>query len=371
MNSPTLLKAVREAFESNKYELKGTRVEKKEDNTPKRIIKIMAKAKTEETPKNLEELQKSLNAKYGKGTIVGGTEGKKDFKTVSTGSILFDRATNCGGYPIGKLIEILGPESAGKSTITLHAIAEFQKAGHTALLCDFEHSFDSEYAATIGVDIDTLLYTQPSTMEDGYNLIYDTIKSGLVQLIVLDSHTAMVSQMRLTNDSQIGDAKIAPEARVNSDALRKIKPELDLFNCTVIGVSQLRANIGGMGEVNVGTGGNAWKFYPDMRIKIYKILDRPNELNKTNIEIIKNKCSKPFGKCEVPILWGVGFDKMGEVIDIACEMGIIKKAGSWYSHGENKIGQGKDSVKELFESNPEFYEEIRSQVLNPTQNAGE
>jgi len=323
----------------------------------------MAKNKEQVQAKTLEELQKNLNEKYGKGTMVGASEGKKDFKTVSTGSIQFDRATNCGGYPIGKLIEILGPESAGKSTITLHAIAEYQKAGYSCLLCDFEHSYDSEYAETIGVDNNKLLYTQPNTMEDGYNLIYDTIVSGLVQLIVLDSHTAMVTKLRLTNDSQIGDSKISPEARVNSDALRKIKPELDLYGCTVIGVSQLREDIGGMGGAK-GTGGNSWKFYPDMRIKLYKILDKANETNKTNIEIIKNKCAKPFGKCEVPILWGVGFDKMGEVIDLASNQGIIKKSGSWYSYKEDKLGQGKSAVKDLFEDNPELYEEIRNLVLN-------
>lgn len=325
----------------------------------------MAKKATEEVvAKNLEELQKKLNAKYGKGTVVGAAQGKKDFKVVSTGSISFDRATFCGGYPMGKLIEILGPESAGKSTITLHAIAEFQKAGHTCMLCDFEHSFDAEYATTIGVDIEALLYTQPDTMEDGYNLIYDTIVSGLVQLVVIDSHTSMVSKMRLAGDSQIGDAKIAPEARVNSDALRKIKPELDLYNCTIIGISQLREDIGSMSGGAKGTGGNAWKFYPDMRIKLYKILDKPNELNKTNIEIIKNKCARPFGKCEVPIAWAVGFDKYGELIDLASGLGILSKSGSWYSYGENKVGQGKNSVKDLLHDNPELYEEIENKVLN-------
>ncbi len=328
----------------------------------------MAKTKKTEQSENgtvkknpFQEIKERMNTLYGRGTVVGGTDKIKDYEVVSTGSISFDEATNCGGIPIGKLIELFGFESSGKSTLSLHIIAEFQKRGKKCMLCDFEHSWDSEYAKTIGVDIDDLIISQPSTMEDGYNLIYEYIASGLVQLIVLDSHTSMIAKQRLTGE--IGDAKIAPEARVNSDALRKIHPALDKFKCTLLGLSQLRSNIGGMGDVNVPTGGNSWKFYPDMRIKIFKQLDRDNETNDTTIEIVKNKCSKPYGKCKIPIAWGIGIDKVQEVIDIAVVKGIIKKAGSWFSYGEDKIGQGNDKVKELLLDNPELYEEIRNKVL--------
>jgi recombination protein RecA len=201
----------------------------------------MAKEKSEK-PKNLEELKKQMNEKYGKGTVVGGIDKTKEYDSVSTGSISFDDITNCNGIPTGKLIEIYGPESSGKSTLMLHTIAEWQQKGKKCMLSDYEYSFDSDYAKTIGVNIDDLIISQPNNMEDGYNLIYDYIVSGLINLVVIDSHTAMVSKMRL--QGEIGDAKMAPEARVNSDALRKIKPVLEPNNVTLIGVSQLRANIG-------------------------------------------------------------------------------------------------------------------------------
>lgn len=326
----------------------------------------MAKAKKEEEEKDpLQKLKDEMNAKYGKGTVIGGKDKIKDYEVISTGSIGFDRETNCGGIPIGKLIEIFGLESSGKSTLTLHMIAEFQKAGKKCMLADFEHSFDSFYAETIGVNIDDLIISQPPTMEDGYNLIYDYVASGLVDLIVLDSHTSMIAKQRLTGD--IGDAKVAPEARVNSDALRKIHPALDKYKCTLIGVSQLRDNIGGMGDTKVPTGGNSWKFYPDMRIKIFKQLDRENETNDTTIEIVKNKCAKPFGKCKIPIAWGIGIDKIQELINEAISKGVIKKAGSWFSYNGDQIGQGNDTVRQLLEDNAELLEEVRAKVLAPVQ----
>jgi recombination protein RecA len=323
----------------------------------------MAKAKkeSEDGKDPLQKLKDEMNAKYGKGTVLGGKDKIRDYEVVSTGSIAFDRATNCGGIPIGKLVEIFGLESSGKSTLTLHIIAEYQKAGKICLLADFEHSFDSFYAETIGVNVDDLIISQPPTMEDGYNLIYDYVASGLVDLVVLDSHTSMIAKQRLTGE--IGDAKIAPEARLNSDALKVIHPALDKFKCTLIGVSQLRDNIGGMGDTKVPTGGNSWKFYPDMRIKIFKQLDRVNETNETTIEIVKNKCAKPYGKCKIPIAWGIGIDKVQELINEAVDKNIINKAGSWYSYNGDKIGQGNDKVKQLLEDNPELLEEVRVRVL--------
>lgn len=325
----------------------------------------MAKKKSEETEEKkitLESLTDKMNKLYGKGTVIGGGERNSNLGVISTGSILFDKATNCGGIPLGKLIELYGMESSGKSTIALHIISEFQKAGKKCLLCDFEYSFDGAYATQIGVNIDDLIIAQPNTMEDGYNLIYEYVKSGLVSLIVIDSHTSMVSKMRL--EGEIGDAKMAPEARVNSEALKKIKPLLEPNSCTLLGISQLRDAIGSMGEVKQPTGGNSWKFYPDMRIKIYKILDRPNELNKTVIEIVKNKCSKPYGKCEVPIAWGVGIDKMGELVSAAVQTNVIKQSGSWFSYGDSKLGQGAEAVKTLLADYENgLYAEIKPLVL--------
>lgn len=319
-----------------------------------------AKKDKEEEKDPLTLLRERMETKYGKGVIVSGAS-RKDFEVVSTGSLKYDKIMDCGGTPVGKLIEIYGPESSGKSTLTLHTISEFQKAGKKCVYADYEYSFDKHYAQKIGVDIDDLIIMYADTMEDGYNMIYEYIKSGKIGLIVIDSHTAMVPKQRL--DGQIGDAKMAPEARINSDGLKKIKSEIEKNGCTVIGISQLRAQIGIMGTGgNQPTGGNAWKFYSDMRIKVYKILDKANEANKTTIEIAKSKCGKPFGKTEINIAWGIGIDKQKEILDLAVELGIIKKAGSWYSQGENKLGQGSEAVKELFDANPQFYEEIRKEV---------
>jgi recombination protein RecA len=309
----------------------------------------------------LELLKEKLEKDYGKGIVMTGSS-KMNVKSCTTGSISFDKITDCGGIPVGKLIEVFGPESSGKSTAALHIIAEFQQRGKKCLLADYEYSFDKNYATKIGVKVDELIITQPDTMEDGYNIIYEYIKSGEIGLVVIDSHTAMVPKMRM--DGEIGDAKMAPEARINSDALKKIKAELEKNDCTVIGISQLRANIGGMGQGNVPTGGNAWKFYPDMRIKIYKTVDKQNETNETVIEIVKNKCGKPYGKCTIPIAWGIGIDKVAEVMKLSVELGIIKKAGSWYSYGENKLGQGSATVLELMNSNDDFYQEIKKKVLD-------
>lgn len=311
--------------------------------------------------KKLDSLREKLEKDFGKGIVVTGNT-KSSVESVGTGSRKFNKITDCGGIPVGKLVEIFGPESSGKSTICLHIIAEYQKAGKKCLLADYEYSFDKEYAKKVGVNVDELLITQPETMEDGYNIILEYIKSGEVGLVVIDSHTAMVPKARF--DCEIGDAKMAPEARINSEALKKIKSELEKYKCTVIGISQLRANIGSMAAVgNVPTGGNAWKFYPDMRIKVFKIVDKNNESNKTTIEIQKNKCGKPYGKCDVNIQWGIGIDKMHELLEIALEVGVLKKSGSWYSYEGNNIGQGASAVKELFLANEDLRKEIEKKAL--------
>jgi len=327
-----------------------------------------------EEKSKLQTLKEAMETKYGKGTIISGRE-RPDFPVVSTGSLMFDKSTDCGGIPVGKLIEIYGPESSGKSTLSLHIIAEFQKQypNKKCLLADYEYSFDKYYATSIGVDMDDIIITQPDTMEDGWNIIYEYVRSGEVSLVVIDSHTAMVPKARL--EGAIGDSKMAPEARINSEALKKIKAELEKNQCSILGISQLRSQIGkmqmGKGQTpsDKPTGGNAWKFYSDMRIKIYKILDKDHEINKTVTEIAKNKCGKPFGRSEFSLVWGEGIDKVGEIIILASKFKLIKKSGSWYSltqpdKEEVKIGQGANSVKKFFEDNPELYIEIKKEVIN-------
>lgn len=303
-----------------------------------------------------------LNRKYGLGTIIGGARFPDKLEIVSTGSFSLDYATGVGGNPRGKLIEIFGPESSGKSTLTLHFIAGFQKTGDKCLLVDFEQSFDKTYARAIGVDIDALIIAQPETMEDGYNIIYEIVRSGEFGLVVLDSQTAMPPKASL--ESEIGDAKMALQARVNNDALRKIKPNLMPTGTTLITVSQLRTNIGGYGDPNIPSGGNAYKFYADMRYKVSKQLDKDHDLNKTTVEVVKNKCASPFGKAEFKIEWGIGISRLQEIIDLAVEYDFLKRGGAgWFTIGDEKI-QGDVKLKEYLGKHPEFSQELETKVLN-------
>lgn len=309
-----------------------------------------------------ESIVDILNKKYGKGTVIGGGQAPDQLETVKTGSLTLDIATGVGGNPKGKLIEIYGPESSGKSTLCLHFIAEFQKAGEKAMLVDFEQSFDKKYAKSIGVNVDEMFIAQPETMEDGYNIIYEAVLSKEFGLIVLDSQTAMPPKASL--ESEIGDAKMALQARVNNDALRKIKPNLMPTGTTMITISQLRTNIGGYGDPNVPSGGNAYKFYADMRYKVSKQLDKEHDQNKTTVEIVKNKCASPFGKAEFKIKWGEGIDRMQEVLDLAVEYKFITKGGAgWYTIGETKL-QGDDKVKEFLKDNSDYALELETKVLN-------
>lgn len=301
-----------------------------------------------------------LNEKYGKGTIIGGGQAPDHLDVVKTGSLTLDIATGIGGNPKGKLIEIYGPESSGKSTLCLHFISEFQKAGEKTMLVDFEQSFDKKYAKSIGVNVEEMFIAQPETMEDGYNLIYEAVLSKEFGLIVLDSQTAMPPKASL--ESEIGDAKMALQARVNNDALRKIKPNLMSTGTTMITISQLRTNIGGYGDPNVPSGGNAYKFYADMRYKVSKVLDKAKETNKTTVEVVKNKCAPPFGKAEFNIIWGIGVDRMGELIDLAVEYKFLEKSGTWYTISDTKLQDGK--LREFLRDNEAFALELETKVLN-------
>jgi recombination protein RecA len=305
--------------------------------------------------KTLDELEK----KYGMNTT-----NIKDLKVVSTGSIQLNQAMKIGGTALGKIVEILGPESSGKSTIMLHQIAEYQKAfpDKRVALFDYEHSFDPLYAQAIGVDNDKLLIYQPDTQESGYDMVLGLIQKNLVSCVVIDSQSAAPPKAVL--EGEMGDSTIALQARNNSKFCLKVKGLLSINNTTLFLVSQTRSNIGGMGDPTITTGGNAIKFYADVRWKIWKQNDKPNELNKTTIDVIKSKVGKPFGQAKVNILWGVGFDKMGEILDYAEDFSIIKRSGTWYAYGESKLGQGMNSVKAIMRDHPELFEEITDKVMD-------
>lgn len=324
--------------------------EKKKELTPE-----------EQFNKKMEELE----TKFGKGSIYYGQETGAELESISTGSLAFDMITR-GGHKLGKLIEIFGPESSGKSTLTLHAIANFQNIGRCALI-DYESSYDRSYAKKLGVKVDKLILVQPSTMEDGYNLMNELILTGKMSLLVMDSHTAAIPKMRL--DALVGETKMAPEARTNSEGLKKLKPLLMPNNCSVIGISQLRADIGGYGEANKPTGGNAWRFYTDIRYKVYKELKREDEYNKTTIEVVKSKCYPPHGKATFNINWGTGIDKLQEIIDIAVEYKLLTKGGAgWYTIGDTKI-QGDNAIKEFLNDNENFRDTLEVKVLEALKNS--
>lgn len=320
-------------------------------------------AKIVEPTDKFEEKLKSLEKRFGMGTIIHGADVEEKLEVVSTGSISLNIALGCGGTPIGKLIEKLGMESSGKSTSTLHDIAEFQKAypEDEMVLCDYEQSFDKKYACELGINMNRLTILQPECLEDGYNLLEELIKTGKVRLAVIDSHTAGMPKKVV--DGDVGDATIGLQARINSQGLGKIKPLLRANRCTLIGISQIRQNVGGYGDPNQSTGGLSWKFYSDIRMKFTKSVDKDGEANKTTVEVIKNKCSVPYGKAQFLISWGKGIDKMQEIIDAAVEFKLISKGGAgWYTIGETKL-QGDEKVKVFLADNPEYAAQLEEQVV--------
>ena len=321
----------------------------------------MAKQKIEK--QGNEEVLASLEKKYGMGRA-----SINDLTVVSTGSMQLDRAMEIGGTAVGKMIELFGENSCGKSTLCLHQMAEYQKAfpDRKVALFDFENSFDKKYAEAIGVNTDELLIYQPDFQEVGYNMILALIEKNLVSCIVIDSQTAACPKAII--DGEMGDSTIGLQARNNSKFCMKVKGLLNIHNTTLFIISQTRSNIGGYGEPTITSGGNAIKFYADARWKIWKIGDKEHEANKTTVDVVKSKIGKPFGQAKFQIQWGVGISKEREVLDYATEFGIIKQAGSWFSYGDSKIGQGIDNVKQLMEDNPELYEEIRNKVINRLNN---
>lgn len=305
-----------------------------------------------------------LEKDYGKGTImrIGDNPQVMDFDVVSTGSLQIDLDTGIGGVRRGRIYEIMGWESSGKTTITLHMIAEHQKLGLKAALVDAEHAFDAKYAAAIGVNLDDLYISQPQSGEEGLNVVDVLLGTDAFGIIVIDSVAALTPQKEI--DGVIGASSIGLQSRMMGQAMRKMASLADKSNTTLVFINQIREKIGVMfGSPETTAGGNALRFYASMRFDVRKRVDLENLLNTTTVKIIKNKLAPPFKKSEIDIVWGVGIDQAKEVLDLSVEMGIIKKAGAFYSYGTDKLGQGQAKVRALFKDNPEFYEKIRGEVL--------
>ena len=323
----------------------------------------------ENKEKALEQALEQIQKQYGKGAIMKlGEEGLTgSVDVISTGSISLDLATGVGGYPRGRIIERYGPESSGKTTLTLHAIAEAQKAGGKAAFIDAEHALDPVYAKNLGVDVDELLVSQPDTGEQALEICEMLARSGAIDLIVIDSVAALVPKAEI--QGEMGDSHVGLHARLMSQALRKIAGTVNKTNTCVIFINQLREKIGVMfGNPETTTGGRALKFYASMRLDVRKIetLKRGDEMlgNRTRVKIVKNKVAPPFKKSEFDIMYGTGISLAGDVLDTAVEAKIVDKAGSWYSYNGERIGQGRENVKDYLQSHEEMLEEIRKKVMD-------
>ena len=307
-----------------------------------------------------------LDKTYGKGTVMKmGDKAIEEVETISSGSLGIDLALGVGGYPKGRIIEIYGPESSGKTTLTLHAIAEAQKAGGIAAFIDAEHAFDRNYAEKLGVDIENLIISQPDNGEQALEIAENLIRSGAIDIVVIDSVAALTPKSEI--EGEMGDSKMGLHARLMSQALRKLTGTISKTHCTVFFINQLREKIGVMfGNPETTTGGNALKFYASVRLDIRRstqIKDGENVIgNRTKVKIVKNKVAPPFKVAEFDIMYGEGVSKTGEILDLAVEFEIIKKAGSWFSYGDTKLGQGRDAVKALIKDNPELADELEEKI---------
>jgi len=308
-----------------------------------------------------------LDKTYGKGAVMKmGDVIYDDVPTIPSGSLGVDIALGVGGYPRGRVIEIFGPESSGKTTLAIHAMAEAQKAGGIAAFIDAEHAFDRFYAANLGVDIDNLIISQPDYGEQALEIADNLISSGAIDIIVIDSVAALTPKSEI--EGEMGDSKMGLHARLMSQALRKLTATINKTNCTVVFINQLREKIGVMfGNPEVTTGGNALKFYASVRIDIRRrtqIKDGDRVIgNRTKVKIVKNKVAPPFQIAEFDIMYGEGISKVGEILDLGVEYGIIKKSGSWFSYGDTKLGQGRDAVKGLISDNPELADELETKIV--------
>ena len=310
----------------------------------------------------LDKIEKS----YGKGSIMKlGDAPVEEIESIPSGSINLDMALGIGGYPKGRIIEIYGPESSGKTTLAIHAIAEAQKKGGIAAFIDAEHAFDSSYAKQLGVDIDNLLVSQPDNGEQALEIADNLIRSGAIDIIVIDSVAALTPKSEI--EGEMGDSKMGLQARLMSQALRKLTANISKTKCCCIFINQLREKIGVMfGNPETTTGGNALKFYASVRIdirRIQAIKDGDSNIgNRVKVKIVKNKVAPPFRVCEFDLIFGEGISKVGEIIDLGVDYNVIKKSGSWFSYGDTKLAQGREAVKQLLNDNPELAEELENKI---------
>ena len=314
-----------------------------------------------------------LDKTYGKGTVMKlGEETDQKIESIPSGSIGLDHALGVGGYPKGRIIEIYGPESSGKTTLTLHAIAECQKAGGICAFIDAEHAFDRFYAQKLGVDLEELIISQPDHGEQALEITDNLIRSGAVDVVVIDSVAALTPKSEI--EGEMGDSKMGLHARLMSQALRKLTASISKTKCAVFFINQLREKIGIMfGNPETTTGGNALKFYASVRLDIRRStqIKGPDAQvlgNRTRVKVVKNKVAPPFKTTEFDIMYGEGISKIGEILDLGVNNEIIKKSGSWFSYGETKLGQGRDTVKILFQDNPELLEELESKIMTSLKN---
>ncbi len=316
--------------------------------------------------KALELTLGKLEKSYGKGVVMKlGDRVVEDIEAIPTGSIGLDLALGIGGYPRGRVVEIYGPESSGKTTLAIHAIAEVQKQGGIAAFIDAEHAFDAAYAKNLGVDVDNLYISQPDNGEQALEIADHLISSGAVDLVVIDSVAALTPKAEI--EGEMGDSKMGLHARLMSQALRKLTATISKTKCTVIFINQLRMKIGVMfGNPETTTGGNALKFYSSVRLDIRRIgaIKNGEDIvgNRTRVKVVKNKVAPPFRKVEFDIMFGEGISRSGEVLDKAVDLDVVNKSGSWFTYGDTKLGQGRDAVKQMIADNPELSQEIETKI---------
>ncbi|GGP05785.1 protein RecA [Cloacibacterium rupense] len=327
---------------------------------------------SDDKKKALALVLEKMDKTYGKGTVMKmGDSAVEEVEVIPSGSLGLDIALGVGGYPKGRVIEIYGPESSGKTTLTMHAIAESQKAGGIAAFIDAEHAFDAGYAKKLGIDVENLIISQPDNGEQALEIADNLIRSGAIDIVVVDSVAALTPKAEI--EGEMGDSKMGLHARLMSQALRKLTATISRTKCTVIFINQLREKIGVMfGNPETTTGGNALKFYASVRIDIRRS-GSPIKVgedavgNRVKVKIVKNKVAPPFKQTEFDIMYGEGISKVGEILDLGVEYDIVKKSGSWFSYGDTKLGQGRDAVKELLKDNPELLEELAEKIKTAIQ----
>ncbi|MBQ0159025.1 MAG: recombinase RecA [Bacteroidales bacterium] len=316
--------------------------------------------------KILQSTLDKIEKNYGKGSVMKlGDQVAEKVEVISTGSINLDAALGVGGFPKGRIIEVFGPESSGKTTLAIHAIAECQKGGGIAAFIDAEHAFDSFYARKLGVDIDNLLVSQPDNGEQALEIADNLIRSGAIDIIVVDSVAALTPKAEI--DGEMGDSKVGLQARLMSQAMRKLTSTISKTNCCCIFINQLREKIGVMfGNPETTTGGNALKFYASVRVDIRRIqsIKEGDAVvgNRVKVKIVKNKVAPPFRVCEFDLMYGEGISRLGEIIDLGVEYEILKKSGSWFSYGDSKLGQGREALKQVLRDNPELTDELDAKI---------